>query len=55
MNNYTIPGPGDFCAGCNRLLCCCGPEPDEESDRIVSRDYADDGSDPWPDDGDWLD
>ena len=23
-----MPGPGDFCHGCNRLLCRCQPEPD---------------------------
>ena len=23
-----MPGPGDFCHGCNRLLCRCRPEPD---------------------------
>ena len=23
-----MPGPGDFCHGCNRLLCRCLPEPD---------------------------
>ena len=26
-----MPGPGDFCHGCNRLLCRCFPEPDHES------------------------
>ena len=25
-----MPGPGDFCPGCNRLLCRCPPEPDHE-------------------------
>jgi hypothetical protein len=25
-----MPGPGDFCHGCNRLLCRCLPEPDPE-------------------------
>ena len=24
----SLPGPGDFCHGCNRLLCQCRPEPD---------------------------
>ena len=23
-----MPGPGDFCHGCNRLLCRCPPEPE---------------------------
>ncbi|PAP78905.1 hypothetical protein B1759_15820 [Rubrivirga sp. SAORIC476] len=23
-----MPGPGDFCHGCNRLLCQCQPEPE---------------------------
>lgn len=23
-----MPGPGDFCHACNRLLCRCRPEPD---------------------------
>ena len=23
-----MPGPGDFCHGCNRLVCRCLPEPD---------------------------
>ncbi|MDT7858249.1 hypothetical protein RQM47_16490 [Rubrivirga sp. S365] len=27
----SMPGPGDFCHGCNRLLCRCPPEPDYES------------------------
>ena len=26
-----MPGPGDFCHGCNRLLCRCLPEPDPEA------------------------
>ena len=26
-----MPGPGDFCHGCNRLACRCLPEPDHES------------------------
>ncbi|MEL6616217.1 MAG: hypothetical protein AAFQ43_10790 [Bacteroidota bacterium] len=26
----SLPGPGDFCHGCNRLLCRCLPEPDPE-------------------------
>ena len=26
-----MPGPGDFCHGCNRLLCRCPPEPDPEA------------------------
>ena len=24
----SMPGPGDFCHGCNRLICRCPPEPD---------------------------
>ena len=27
----SLPGPGDFCHGCNRLLCRCGPEPDVDA------------------------
>ena len=26
-----MPGPGDFCHGCNRLLCRCLPEPDHDA------------------------
>ena len=26
-----MPGPGDFCHGCNRLLCRCRPEPDVDA------------------------
>ena len=26
-----MPGPGDFCHGCNRLLCRCLPEPDVDA------------------------
>ncbi|OZC01306.1 hypothetical protein [Rubricoccus marinus] len=26
-----MPGPGDFCHGCNRLLCRCLPEPDRDA------------------------
>ena len=26
-----MPGPGDFCHGCNRLLCRCQPEPDVDA------------------------
>ena len=26
-----MPGPGDFCHGCNRLLCRCPPEPDVDA------------------------
>ena len=26
-----MPGPGDFCHGCNRLLCRCLPEPDYDA------------------------
>jgi hypothetical protein len=26
----SLPGPGDFCHGCNRLLCRCPPELDPE-------------------------
>ena len=26
-----MPGPGDFCHGCNRLLCRCPPEPDYQA------------------------
>ena len=27
----SLPGPGDFCHGCNRLLCRCQPEPDVDA------------------------
>ena len=27
----SMPGPGDFCHGCNRLLCRCLPEPDVDA------------------------
>ena len=27
----SLPGPGDFCHGCNRLMCQCPPEPDYEA------------------------
>lgn len=27
----SLPGPGDFCHGCNRLLCRCLPEPDVDA------------------------
>ena len=44
-----------FCPGCNRRFCCCGSEPDDPPlDGVVSRDYADDGPDLWPDDEDEL-
>ena len=26
-----MPGPGDFCHGCNRLLCRCLPEPEYDA------------------------
>ena len=26
-----MPGPGDFCHGCNRLICRCQPEPDVDA------------------------
>ena len=26
-----MPGPGDFCHGCNRLLCRCQPEADHDA------------------------
>ena len=58
--SYILPGPGDFCPGCNRILCRCLDEPDEAAfsqdalDHVVSHDYADDGPDFWPDDEDWL-
>jgi len=26
-----MPGPGDVCHGCNRLLCQCQPEPDVDA------------------------
>ena len=26
-----MPGPGDFCHGCNRLLCRCQPEPEYDA------------------------
>lgn len=29
----SLPGPGDFCHGCNRLLCRCLPEPSATGDR----------------------
>jgi hypothetical protein len=30
-----MPGPGDFCHGCNRLLCRCQPEPSAASERRI--------------------
>ena len=27
----SLPGPGDFCHGCSRLLCRCQPEPDVDA------------------------
>ena len=41
--SYTpIPGPGDFCAGCNRLVCGCRPGPDHDGhyDRSYEAGYA---------------
>lgn len=62
MNNPIRIDSGFFCPDCNRLACRCRPEPDDWSepdgsplDSVVSHDYADDGPDLWPDDGDWLD
>ena len=31
-----MPGPGDFCHGCNRLICRCPPEPDPEVQYLAS-------------------
>ena len=31
-----MPGPGDFCHGCNRLLCRCLPEPDIDAHNEAS-------------------
>ena len=32
----SLPGPGDFCHGCNRLLCRCLPEPDVDAHHEAS-------------------
>lgn len=32
----SLPGPGDFCHGCNRLLCRCLPEPEFDAHWVES-------------------
>ena len=41
MSYHSLPGPGDFCPGCNRLLCRCRPEPDPDAlyDEAYDRGY----------------
>ena len=34
-----MPGPGDFCHGCNRLLCRCLPEPSAAGDRRLDAHF----------------